>query len=280
MLNPKLLTFLRQSEHNKKIQQWRQDIENRRAKNVSRTPKSISVREAKRCFMRGVQTDRSPYAKEAELLLRKLLKTPPIIAFFRNQADPGNQFSEEGPRVKIGRAVAHFEMQARRLRGEFQNCPPGPQLNLLKQQTALYSGLALTLTETRARMDADRIIEQLSINPALTLPPYHPVVKAYKDYEKLIRQAAKCGLGSDPYVRNWVGNHEYPRDSQNRKIKPIPESELPIYNAIDTLRGQGYFWRQVHRELMKRKLIKMQSWQSFHRWITRRDMQALYGLDA
>lgn len=280
-LNPKLVVFLKQPEHHATIQQFWQGIENRNAKMAERNPKAISIKTAKRGFLRALHAspNKSPYAKDAEALLRKLLKTSTIVAHYQKQVDQVDHSSELGPRIKIQLAVGHFKMQAQKLRKEIQNCPPGPQLSLLKKQASLYSSLALTLTGTADRMDAEDIFEQLSANPAFTLPPQHPVVVANKDYEKLIRQAAKFGLGDDPYVQNWLVSHENPRDSQNRDIKPIQENELPIYTTIDTLREQGSSWRQIHRELMKQSLVPKQSWQAFHTWITHRDMQALYGLD-
>ena len=201
----RLLTFLTKPNHHRRIQKWRQGIENKKARDEHREPRLILVKTANRDFHRALKSDRSPYTKSAQKLAQTLIKQSARVA-------PSNKSLAEldvgqEARMQIEAACAHFGLQAKDKRVQVHACESGLQKTLLKQQAACFANLECALAGTVVRMNDENIMEDLGENPSLTLKPDDPTVIAYKDYARYMKKAVMLGLGSDPYVRAWFTHH-------------------------------------------------------------------------
>lgn len=280
----RLLTFFTQRCNHSRIQKWRQEIENQQAKENNRTRERIAIKTANRDFGRALKSDHSPLKNSAWELARALLKQPAIFAYYKPDENLLALDPVKEAALQVQAAQRHFAAQAKDKQSQAQACGPSQQKTLLKQQAACFADLADALVGAARLMLRANIITLLSENPSLTLKVDDPVVKAYMDYAKFMKKAAKLGLGDDPYIREWHTHHDLRPGSKRIMSKPIlakeqendEAKEQEIYEAFDSMRHQGYSLRRIHQELMHKKLMAKKSWQAFYKWQKRRNLQELY----
>jgi hypothetical protein len=277
MFKPKTLAFLKQPEHNKKIQTWRQEIEKRRAKTDGRKPKVISVREAKRCFLRSIQSSRSPYAKDAENLLQQLLPLPRILTYLKDKDAKHIPSPSDSPLKNIQEALRHFQEKRQEKRTQEMACSPGKQKTLLKQQMRVYRDLYQALDMTLMRIGPQNLERVLNHTVDWENNLGQSARDSYQMYKKCMSKAVALGLViEDFYIRIWA-SHLYPRAGVNRILSnPISGEELEIHSVIDEMRKQGHSWAQIQLKLERKNLIKKMHRQNFDVWLNRRDLKNLY----
>jgi len=273
VINPTLFAFLTQAAPHAKIQQWRQAIENKRAKAEGREQKTISKGQAKRCFKRALQSAQSSYAEDAENLVRQLWKPSRLVTQLKSLAPKSPLLPWANPAIQIQAALLHFAQKKDKARAKASTCEPGTQKTQLKRQATFFYDLECALNIMHVKMKEHReeqMKEREKTHYEVTALKDPSFKSAYRKYEDLLLKGRTLKIKGDSYITAKV-KHTH-RDKWAISID--------IYEAIDSLRQKGFSWRRIHTELERKQLITKKSFEAFRKWCARRDLQNLYpGVD-